>query len=672
MSAPIKTAPTNIAATAKEEAALTETQLDDLACDGHLPKPGSCDKHLKVGIFFDGTNNNRQRDKLDHLNDRSKQYHSNIVRLFEAHKDVKGQGPLQADDCYSFYVPGVGTRFPEGGEYRESQDGKAMAKGGQARILFALLQVYNAIHRAFNEGSPMFSDDQLPYQIKKYVTDVENPTFKDDEHYTRPSWFADLTGKLDQKIADKRAVLTLPKILTLDISVFGFSRGAVEARAFCYWFQDMLKGGQLAGIPASIQFLGLFDSVATVGLSHSAAETLPIPPFLADGHSAWAGEIRKPLPGCVKQCVHYIAAHEQRMNFPVTRVRGGNVVEYMYPGVHSDIGGGYGCSDQGRSMSPENLLAQVPLLHMYKAALVAKVPFVHYEKMSADLQVDFDIGPGLVKAWNNYMAAGKFDGDYDKQVKEHMRLYYGYRRDWLDRLKDSEEVADCGTQDKEDLLSYNALLKGDWELLQKRAAGKFAATDPYGHPTEKPLTDRPDKASIANYWQLHKYDQKRGPTDWEKFALDVFRSPSSGPQPLLERYVHDSLAGFWMAGYLSDEEKAEGIMELIKAGGPPKDSKYKQQVWQKYQDNPELQKIVKEKQELKKQAEQARYDGDIKRREELERQSTFTPEEQDKFARIYRDETDADAPDVRSVFITTQTYTRREGGGYFRPRYVFE
>lgn len=681
MSGPIQAAPLRIASTAAEEAALNQDQIMELAAANYCRKFGSCDKNLKVGIFFDGTNNNRQRDKLDNLGDRQKQYHSNIVRLFESHKDVDREGLAKADDCYRFYVPGVGTRFEEGGEYRESQDGKAMAKGGQARILYALLEVYNAIYRAFNGNARMFDSAQLAYYIKKYVTDVQTPKSGDEQRYTRPSWFAELTAELDKKITDRRKVLPLPNLPSLKVSVFGFSRGAVQARAFCYWFQDMLKDGTIAGVPASISFLGVFDSVATVGLSHSAAITLPVPSFWADGHYAWAKEVRKPLPSCVQKAVHFVAGHEQRMNFPLTRMSGSNVTEVLYPGVHSDVGGGYGCRDQGRAMKPENLLSQVPLLHMFKAALLANVPLVHYNRMNADLQADFNIGPELVEAWNGYMAAALSEGGYQEQVHQHMQLYYGFRHQWLGNMEKSPGVQRCrqdgNAQDAEDLVSYDKLLGGDVELLLKRQFGKFPGKDVFGEPTDGPLQLRQDKAGLGNFWQLTQYDQKRPLNAWETFALGVVKDGLPGdqkgqPLPLLESHVHDSLAGFWMAGYLSAEEKAEGVLKMANDGGPAKDQTYQQEVWKKYQDSPELQKIIEEKQVLQAKAEQARFDGQIDKMQQLQKQSAFTSEEQSQFAALYPLQTDANAPELRNKMITTQTWTIREGGGYFYPRYVFE
>ncbi|NKI68181.1 DUF2235 domain-containing protein [Collimonas pratensis] len=680
MGASIQAAPVRIASTAAEEVTLAFDQQVDLAAANHCRKIASCDKFLKVGIFFDGTNNNLQRDKLD-IDDRQKQYHSNIARLFESHKDVNGKGAIQADDCYRFYVPGVGTRFEEGQEYRESQDGKAMAKGGQARILYALLEVYNAIHRAFNQGESMFDKSQLTYYIKKYVIDVQTPKSGDEQRYTRPSWFAELTAELDKKIADKRKILPLPHLPSLKVSVFGFSRGAVQARAFCYWFQDMLKDDAIAGIPASISFLGVFDSVATVGLSHSAAITLPIPSFWADGHYAWAKEIKKPLPPCVQKAVHYVAAHEQRMNFPLTRMSGGNVTEVLYPGVHSDIGGGYGCRDQGRAMTLENLLSQVPLLHMFKTALLANVPLVQYEYMSADLQADFQLGPELVNAWNGYMAAAPAGGSYQEQVHQHMQLYYGFRHRWLGNMEKSPGVQHCrqdgNVQDAEDLVSYDKLLGGDTELLSKRKYGKFPGKDAYGEPIYDPLQLRPDKAGLGNFWQLAQYDQKRPLNTWETFALSIVKDGLLADQqgqslPLLESHVHDSLAGFWMAGYLSAEEKAEGVLKMANEGGPNKEDSYQQEVWTKYQQSTDLQKIIEKKQVLQVKAEEARFSGEIDKMQELQEQSTFTPDEQSQFAALYPLQTDANAPELRNKMITTQTWTLREGGGYFYPRYVFE
>lgn len=52
---------------------------------------------------------------------------------------------------------------------------------------------------------------------------------------------------------------------SVTLSVFGFPRGAAEAAAFCHMFDDLRTEGSLARIPTEICFLGVFDTVASVG-----------------------------------------------------------------------------------------------------------------------------------------------------------------------------------------------------------------------------------------------------------------------------------------------------------------------------------------------------------------------------------------------------------------------
>ncbi|MFX5634252.1 hypothetical protein ABTE18_20540, partial [Acinetobacter baumannii] len=60
------------------------------------------------------------------------------------------------------------------------------------------------------------------------------------------------------------------KIVQINVSVFGFSRGAAEARACTHWLHELFtpSGGafEIAGVPIRIGFLGIFDTVASVGI----------------------------------------------------------------------------------------------------------------------------------------------------------------------------------------------------------------------------------------------------------------------------------------------------------------------------------------------------------------------------------------------------------------------
>ena len=135
----------------------------------------------------------------------------------------------------------------------------------------------------------------------------------------------------------KKRGATKPHMRKIRLSVFGFSRGAAAARAWVNLVTNQW-GSSLAGIPLQIDFLGIFDTVASVGIAQSAP--------LFNGHAAWADDRFLEIPGSVKRCVHLVAALEVRGSFALDSVCQGemlpsNCKEIAYPGVHSDVGGGY-------------------------------------------------------------------------------------------------------------------------------------------------------------------------------------------------------------------------------------------------------------------------------------------------------------------------------------------
>jgi hypothetical protein len=107
-----------------------------------------CEFDLQIGLFFDGTNNNRERDK-------KALSHSNIARLAMAYPEVPSDGR------YRTYVPGAGTIFPEIGELEESSFGSGFAVGCEGRVLYGLLEVINCLYRRVNNDQRYFSKEQL-------------------------------------------------------------------------------------------------------------------------------------------------------------------------------------------------------------------------------------------------------------------------------------------------------------------------------------------------------------------------------------------------------------------------------------------------------------------------------------------------------------------------------
>ncbi|MDX2245716.1 MAG: DUF2235 domain-containing protein [Bacteroidia bacterium] len=136
------------------------------------------------------------------------------------------------------------------------------------------------------------------------------------------------------------------------VFVFGFSRGAAIARLFAnqvhqegipetLHFTDQKKKYKTQGksTPVEISLLGLYDTVASFGIPVNIAG---IPFQQID----LGRELS--IPPNVKRVFHLVAFHEDRNTFRPTLVNHAeNVEEIWFPGVHSNVGGGY--NDNGIS-----------------------------------------------------------------------------------------------------------------------------------------------------------------------------------------------------------------------------------------------------------------------------------------------------------------------------------
>ncbi len=364
----------------------------------NVPLDNPCHQHLAISFFFDGTGNNKDEDA-------PKNKTSNIARLYEAHIHK----PLL--NVARVYIPGVGTPFPEVGD-KGGTLGDAVGKGGEKRIKFAM---------------------------------------KEFDRYL--------------KIAEARATNPANKIASIHIAIFGFSRGAAQARAFAIRLHQRLEttasGWVLKGkgYPVRVYFMGLFDTVAAVGLSNTlrnpekrrayraAMRGLPVvgPVFggaIADavvvnsealkGHNDWGSELR--VPPSVLQCLHYTAAHEVRESFPLDTVRVAGVSSYppgctetVFPGMHSDVGGGYMPGEQGRSANPDAQLSQVPLLHMFRAARDAGVPLFPETKMKPEVSETFKLCKEFSALYDHYRAMVQASGSVEQQNAAHLYWYYRWR-----------------------------------------------------------------------------------------------------------------------------------------------------------------------------------------------------------------------------------------------------
>ncbi|MFK3841022.1 T6SS phospholipase effector Tle1-like catalytic domain-containing protein [Serratia sp. NPDC087055] len=373
----------------------------------------TCCKTLHISLFFDGTGNNLNHD----LYIADPKHPTNIARLFRvtigqgaAGGVSKGEELLDADGSgedkyYKYYIPGVGTPFPEVNDLDFSMMGLAAATHGEERINWGLLRLIDALKRTMTRNS--LSDDESWKAVDKMATSMASfgLTGSANRFETFQHLLKDMLPELQKALMPTEP--GKPKLLGIKLYVYGFSRGAAAARAFVRWLSELLPKpaeGQdkpeqclaVGGlkIPLSVEFLGLLDTVASVGVAHIAP--------VAEGHMGWADGTQelpaeKTYGGLIKKCVHLVSSHEQRLCFPLDSIRRpdgkypANSEEVVYPGMHSDLGGGYPPGDQGKANGSDDglLLSQIALNDLFSAAFSSGAPFkLPEECLPPDLKKD--------------------------------------------------------------------------------------------------------------------------------------------------------------------------------------------------------------------------------------------------------------------------------------------
>lgn len=375
--------------------------------------PGHCVQKLWFSFFFDGTGNNLDAD-LGTVK------HSNVAKLYRVHP---ADDPVEG--MYRIYIPGVGTYCKEAGDDGGGMLGNACGDKGEERLKWA---------------SDLFDE-----KMKIHIARARNPT---------------------------------NAIVEINIAAFGFSRGAALARAFIHRFvesrcvqDDKRNWRSLSGrYITRIRFMGLFDTVASVGAPMAANTTGLIdsaigvkriirsrlhdsgysdtrPQRLAfaengragadpapgkyNGHAGWGDDMQ--IPEMVEEVRHFVAAHEIRNSFPLDSVsilekglfkKPAWFFETVYPGVHSDVGGSYRPGEGGRSDSSEQKLGIIPLVDMYTLAIAKGIPFLPKTAWKKENKDDFKLSFELSKNYVYYLSKITNAGNLGDIFNAHMGHYY--------------------------------------------------------------------------------------------------------------------------------------------------------------------------------------------------------------------------------------------------------
>lgn len=284
-------------------------------------------KYFLFGVFFDGTGNN--------MNDN----HSKQQNAKEKFKNINQ---------------------PQGAnELKESYEN---ADGGDYSNIALLHGIYQGMHE---EAEKELANNYDVYTFNVYV---EGPgtTGKAVDNKVGGTFAGVGTGGVISVVSQaikfvRQKLDTHDTLLDAEIHfhVFGFSRGAAAARIFSHL---ALRGSNesLAGIDnymsvtkydhiskyidngyihfldnlkvksITVDFLGLFDTVSSIGIAYSPNDVNDYGLYLHEG---------------VKGAMHLCALDEFRECFALTdlgkSVDNPNFTEFFIPGCHTDVGGGY-------------------------------------------------------------------------------------------------------------------------------------------------------------------------------------------------------------------------------------------------------------------------------------------------------------------------------------------
>ncbi|MBE8596631.1 T6SS phospholipase effector Tle1-like catalytic domain-containing protein [Xenorhabdus sp. BG5] len=268
---------------------------------------------LTIGVFFDGTGNN-----TENINER-------LLCVPEATNTSQ-----QSMSC-SFNQFGL--------------------PGDTSRISYD--SYYTNVHLLYQIHKQGRIDDNS-HQIKVYIEGIGTQAGKSDSvvGYGLGIGETGVHAKTEMAIQKIKTELTESlksiqgNIKCLQFDLIGFSRGAAAARHFAnrVFNRDPVLAQALSDgfnqrnylnkstyPTGKNRFLGIFDTVAAIGTLSNGLNP----------HTADTGDVDIRLPaGIAEHIFHITAANECRYNFSLNSIKP-DYPELIFPGAHSDIGGGY-------------------------------------------------------------------------------------------------------------------------------------------------------------------------------------------------------------------------------------------------------------------------------------------------------------------------------------------
>lgn len=334
---------------------------------------------LHIGVFFDGTNNNANKNewvdwfKLGYFRDRT--------RAYEDHINVKLKDPRKLSNpaiLSSLFAIGGNKESVENTDkylhvYIEGSGANEFQAENQA--LDFLLHGKPLKGLGFGIGST-----GVVAKVSKAIKYVSERVEKEKNN-------------------------NFTKIQNIHFYVFGFSRGSTCARLFSYIIAENVdekvdrlpreqefdkylskkyysekrvhfleKKEELYSGKMTVDFLGIYDTVSAIGLLNEKKDSYDYNSikYLIYKDDFWGnfhknnsidyGLFSPSLSNIVLSTCHICALDEFRANFALTDL-GTNVpsnsLELFIPGCHSDVGGGYMANDKGETKTLNKIIESI-------------------------------------------------------------------------------------------------------------------------------------------------------------------------------------------------------------------------------------------------------------------------------------------------------------------------
>lgn len=469
-----------------------------------------CSDVVHISVFFDGTGNNKDVDE------ENKQW-SNPARLWRNAQTLKEQEQLEQkkSNNHAIYVSGVGTRFnAELNIFQRAisilQDntglGLGVGLGGTRRLDYGEDQLNDALKKAL-----ILNAKKAEVDVDKYANQKKDYSF----------------SEVEKSLSQHRL------IKKINLSIFGFSRGAALARAFTNQFMwqcnsscDGLTYGE-GKYPIEFKFLGIFDTVASFGL----------PATNLNNNLTFKGRDLV-IDERVKMCVHHIAGNELRFAFPVDLIHkengelaNPNWKEIVYPGMHSDVGGGYTPGSQ----NVNDNFARIPLKDMLADAVSSGVRMYDYDELQKKhekvFEQQFAIRDETQRLFDAVNAKMQCDGKIQDKIIASMKVYYSA----------------YGTLARSNTASVSQEVRNENKIRELIPIGPSdMATEISRLQRFKDLT-APSKTGGFNIFRVlspvsKAYEFFLGIDDWEFTSWES--NVSKDIVDFYQSYVHDSKYGF--------------------------------------------------------------------------------------------------------------------------------